>query len=190
MPRPANPRVRAALLEAGERLIHERGYNGAGVKEIVDAAGVPKGSFYGYFDSKEALLVAVVERYWEDVQARHGALLEDPGRSPLERIQAFFAAMADDHELRNFALGCLLGSMALEMSNVSEAARASLTGLFDQWEERLAAVLAEAELAGDPHELAAALIEAWEGAAMRGKIAQDREPYERFERVTLPRMLK
>ena len=51
MPRPANPRVRAALLEAGERLIHERGYNGAGVKEIVDAAGVPKGSFYGYFES-------------------------------------------------------------------------------------------------------------------------------------------
>jgi len=128
MPRPANPRVRAALLEAGERLIHERGYNGAGVKEIVDAAGVPKGSFYGYFESKEALLVAVVERYWEDVQARHGALLSDPGRPPRERIAVFFAAMADDHELRNFALGCLLGSMALEMSNVSEDARASLSG--------------------------------------------------------------
>ncbi len=47
MPRPADPRARAALLEAGERLIHERGYNGAAVKEIVDAAGVPKGSFYG-----------------------------------------------------------------------------------------------------------------------------------------------
>ena len=187
MPRPANPRVREALLDAGERLIHERGYNGAGVKEIVDAAGVPKGSFYGYFESKEALLVAVVERYWDDVQARHGALLEDSSRPPRERIQAFFAAMADDHELRNFALGCLLGSMALEMSNVSESARTSLTGLFEQWEARLAAVLDEAGL---PRELAAALIEAWEGAAMRGKIAQDREPYERFERVTLPRLLK
>jgi TetR/AcrR family transcriptional repressor of nem operon len=187
MPRPANPRVRAALLEAGERLIHERGYNGAGVQEIVDAAGVPKGSFYGYFESKEALLVAVVERYWDDVQARHGALLEDASRPPRERIAAFFAAMSDDHELRNFALGCLLGSTALEMSNPSDAARASLSSLFGQWEERLAAVLAEGGLA---RELAPALIEAWEGAAMRGKIAQDREPYERFERITLPRLLK
>jgi TetR/AcrR family transcriptional regulator, transcriptional repressor for nem operon len=187
VPRPANPRVRAALLEAGARLIHERGYNGAGVKEIVDAAGVPKGSFYGYFDSKEALLLAVVEHYWEDVQARHGALLDDASRPPRERIAAFFAAMSSDHEARDFALGCLLGSMALETSNSSEPARASLTGLFAQWEERLAAVLAEAGLA---RELAPVLIEAWEGAAMRGKVAQDRQPYERFERVTLPRLLK
>jgi TetR/AcrR family transcriptional regulator, transcriptional repressor for nem operon len=196
MPRPANPRARIALLDAGERLIHERGYNGAGVQDIVDAAGVPKGSFYSYFDSKEALLVEVVQRYWDDVEARHGALLEDDATPPLDRVSAFFAAMAGDHELHNFALGCLLGSTALEMSNISPPARATLNGLFDRWVERLGATLAVAqqrgELAkgGDVHELASALIEAWEGAAMRGKIAQDRTPYERFERVTLPRLLK
>ena len=119
MPRPANPRVRESLLDAGERLIHERGYNGVGVKEIVDTAGVPKGSFYSYFDSKEALVVEVVQRYWDAVEARHGALLEDEAAPPLERIRTFFAAMADDHELRKFTLGCLLGGMALELSNSS-----------------------------------------------------------------------
>ena len=117
MPRPANPRVRESLLDAGERLIHERGYNGVGVKEIVDTAGVPKGSFYSYFDSKEALVVEVVQRYWDAVEARHGALLEDEAAPPLERIRTFFAAMADDLELRQFAQGCLLGDMALELSN-------------------------------------------------------------------------
>ena len=115
MPRPANLRVRESLLDAGERLIHERGYNGVGVKEIVDTAGVPKGSFYSYFDSKEALVVEVVQRYWDAVEARHGALLEDEATPPLERIRTFFAAMADDHELRRFTQGCLLGDMALEL---------------------------------------------------------------------------
>jgi TetR/AcrR family transcriptional repressor of nem operon len=195
MPRPANLRVRASLLEAGERLIHERGYNRAGVKDIVDAAGVPKGSFYSYFDSKEALLVEVIKRYWGDLEARHGALLKDDATPPLARIGAFFAALADDHELHNFTLGCLLGNMALETSTISLRARATLTGLFGRWEDHLTATLAEAQQRGelpsdrDARELASALIESWEGAAMRGKVTHDRAPYERFERVTLPRLL-
>lgn len=195
MPRPANPRVRESLLDAGERLIHERGYNGVGVKEIVDTAGVPKGSFYSYFDSKEALVVEVVQRYWDAVEARHGSLLEDESAPPLERIRTFFAAMADDHELRGFAQGCLLGDMALELSNSSPAARTTLTGLFARWEARIAATLALAQerddLARDRdvQELAAALLEAWEGAAMRGKVQRDRTPYERFARITLTRLL-
>ena len=195
MPRPANPRVRESLLDAGERLIHEHGYNGVGVKEIVDTAGVPKGSFYSYFDSKEALVVEVVQRYWDAVEARHGALLEDEAAAPLERIRMFFAAMADDHELRQFARGCLLGSMALELSNSSPATRTTLTGLFARWEARIAATLALAQERGDlardrdVHELAAAVLEAWEGAAMRGKVQRDRTPYERFARITLTRLL-
>ena len=195
MPRPANPRVRESLLDAGERLIHEHGYNGVGVKEIVDTAGVPKGSFYSYFDSKEALVVEVVQRYWDAVEARHGALLEDEATPPLERIRTFFAAMADDHELRRFTQGCLLGDMALELSNSSPAARTTLTGLFARWEARIAATLALAQERGDlargrdVHELAATVLEAWEGAAMRGKVQRDRTPYERFARITLTRLL-
>ena len=195
MSRPANPRVRESLLDAGEQLIHQRGYNGVGVKEIVDTAGVPKGSFYSYFDSKEALVVEVVQRYWDAVEARHGALLEDEATPPLERIRTFFAAMADDHERRRFTQGCLLGDMALELSNSSPAARTTLTGLFARWEARIAATLALAQERGDlardrdVHELAAAVLEAWEGAAMRGKVQRDRTPYERFARITLTRLL-
>src|SRR4029077_7557358 len=141
MPRPANPAVREALLDSGGRLIHERGYNATGVKDIVDSAGVPKGSFYSYFDSKEALLVEVVQRYWDDVATRHGALLDDTSTAPLARIATFFTALADDHELRNYSLGCLLGSMTLEMSTISAPARDALTAIFAGWEERLAATL-------------------------------------------------
>ena len=49
MPRPANPDVRRRLLAAGLDLVHSRGFSASGVKDITDAAGVPKGSFYAYF---------------------------------------------------------------------------------------------------------------------------------------------
>ena len=63
MPRPSNPEVRKRLLAAGLDLIHLRGFAASGVKEITDAAGVPKGSFYAYFPSKEAFASAILDAF-------------------------------------------------------------------------------------------------------------------------------
>ena len=70
MPRPPNPEVRNRLLAAGLDLVHTRGFTASGVKDITDAAGVPKGSFYAYFASKEAFAAAILEHYWPI--SRHG----------------------------------------------------------------------------------------------------------------------
>ena len=64
-PRPANPETRSRLLERGADLICSRGFNAIGLQEITDAAGVPKGSFYNYFDSKEAFAVEILSEYWD-----------------------------------------------------------------------------------------------------------------------------
>ena len=68
----ARPDVRERLLDAGVEIFHRCGFNGCGVQEITEAAGVPKGSFYNHFVSKEALGAAVLDRYW---QQRAGAAL-------------------------------------------------------------------------------------------------------------------
>ena len=60
----ARPNVRERLLDAGVEIFHRCGFNGCGVQEITEAAGVPKGSFYNHFASKEALGAAVLDRYW------------------------------------------------------------------------------------------------------------------------------
>src|SRR6476659_11363181 len=70
MPRPSNPEVRRRLLAAGLDLVHARGFAASGVKDITDAAGVPKGSFYAYFPSKEAFAAAILDHYWSDIEAR------------------------------------------------------------------------------------------------------------------------
>jgi TetR/AcrR family transcriptional regulator, transcriptional repressor for nem operon len=195
VPRPANPEVRASLIAAGERLIHRRGFNGSGVKDVAAAAGVPKGSFYNYFPSKDAFVVAVVEEYWRSIEVRYGSILKDTTLAPRDRVIGFFRAMADDNELRDFTLGCLLGNMALELADGSPQMRGKLAELFARWETALAEALrdgqAQGEVAADRDvlELAATLVEAWEGAVMRGKIDQGRAAYERFESVVVPRLI-
>jgi len=196
MPRPPNPEVRSRLLQAGLDLVHARGFAASGVKDITDAAGVPKGSFYAYFPSKEALAEAILEHYWSDIQTRLLPILEGDGPAQ-ERITRFFHALADDHEAGDFLLGCLIGQMSLELSSSSERVRAELLRILDRWDGTLSACVRSGQSAAggirtdlDAAQLASLLIEAWEGAALRGKVTRSRTPYERFEAVTVPALLR
>ncbi|MFJ2721930.1 TetR family transcriptional regulator C-terminal domain-containing protein [Streptomyces sp. NPDC087437] len=195
MPRPANPLVRERLLTAGLELMHTNGFNGCGIKEITDSAGVPKGSFYSYFASKEDFAVAVLEHYWASIDRDFGFNLRDASRPPVERVTAFFLAMTDHNARRNFALGCLVGNMSLELADHSAEVREKLDHIMDRWTGLIAACLREAQASGDvpgdasPEELAFVIVEAWEGAVMQGRIRQRRDSYERFATVALPRLL-
>src|ERR1700748_2242178 len=104
MPRPPNPEVRKRLLAAGLGLVHARGFAASGVKDITDAAGVPKGSFYAYFASKEAFAAAILEHYWSDIERRILPILGEDGPAR-DRITRFFHALADEHEAGDFLLG-------------------------------------------------------------------------------------
>jgi TetR/AcrR family transcriptional regulator, transcriptional repressor for nem operon len=195
MPRPPNPEVRRRLLAAGLDLVHARGFAASGVKDITDAAGVPKGSFYAYFPSKEAFAAAILDHYWSDIEMRLLPILAADGLAQ-ERITRFFHALADEHESGEFLLGCLVGNLSLELGGSSESVRAELVRILDRWDAALTAcVRTGQDGAGDIRadldatELASLLIESWEGAAVRGKVTRSRAPYERFETITVPALL-
>lgn len=195
MPRPPNPDVPRRLLAAGLDLVHARGFAASGVKDITDAAGVPKGSFYAYFRSKEAFAAAILEHYWADIEARLLPILDADG-SARERITRFFHALADEHETGNFLLGCLVGNLSLELGGSSDQVRAELVRILDRWDTAVAECVRSGQSGSgeiradlDAKELAAQLIEAWEGAALRGKVTRSRGPYDRFEEVTVPALL-
>jgi TetR/AcrR family transcriptional repressor of nem operon len=195
MPRPANPEVRRRLLAAGLDLVHARGFTASGVKDITDAAGVPKGSFYAYFQSKEAFAAAILEHYWSDIESRLLPILEAPGPAQ-DRISRFFHELADEHEAGDFLLGCLIGNLSLELGGSSEPVRAELGAILDRWDAALEACVRSGQSGAgairadlDASELASLLIEAWEGAALRAKVTRSRTPYDRFEAVTVPALL-
>ncbi|OBH40086.1 TetR/AcrR family transcriptional regulator [Mycobacterium mantenii] len=195
MPRPPNSEVRNRLLAAGLDLVHAHGFSASGVKDITDAAGVPKGSFYAYFSSKEAFAAAILAHYWADIEARLLPILDEDGPAQ-ERITRFFHALADEHEAGDFLLGCLIGNLSLELGGTSEAVRTEIMRILDRW----GAAVTECVRSGQRRsggvrrdlaagELASQLIEAWEGAALRGKVTRSRAPYDRFEAHTVPALL-
>jgi TetR/AcrR family transcriptional repressor of nem operon len=176
--------------------VHERGFNGSGVQDITAAAGVPKGSFYNYFDSKETFAADILEDYWLSIETRHGAMLKDARVKPLVRVTRFFRALSRDHAQHQFALGCLIGNLSLELSNLSDETRQTLSAILARWQAALAECLREAQKQGempadlDPSEVASVAIEAYEGAVMRSKVEQSSDACERFVKVVLPRLLR
>ncbi|MEM6104895.1 TetR family transcriptional regulator C-terminal domain-containing protein [Mycobacterium sp. 050272] len=196
MPRPPNPDVRRRLLAAGLELVHARGFAASGVKDITDAAGVPKGSFYAYFPSKEAFAATILDHYWSDIETRLLPILNGEGLAQ-QRITRFFHALADEHESGEFLLGCLVGNLSLELAGSSEPVRAELARILQRWDTALTACVRSGQDGTgdirpdlDAAELASLLIESWEGAALRGKVTRSRAPYQRFETITVPALLR
>jgi len=175
--------------------VHRKGFNATSVQDITDAAGVPKGSFYNHFASKEALGVEVVRLYSEGA-ARLDAAVDDPGLPALERVRRSFAAKVDANVKAEYACGCLLGNFSTELSAQSEPIRHEVSASYAGWAAWLQTLLSQAQqedtLAADDDaaELAQAVIDAWQGAVLRSKAEQSRVPLDRFMKTLNTRFLK
>jgi TetR/AcrR family transcriptional repressor of nem operon len=191
--------VRDQLIESAVEVFHARGFNGCSVQDIVEAAGVPKGSFYNHFDSKEALGVEVVRVYTAIV----GAYVVEAGaadilsgdRPPLARIRAYFEAVIDQNVSCGVRKGCLLGNFATELAPHSTEIAKAVTNALDNWSAAVAQALAQAQETGDIAKdadvdaLARYLVDGYEGAAARAKLISDRAPMDEFIRTTFDFLL-
>src|SRR5580658_8733697 len=92
------------LIQAGLKTLLEKGFNGVGVQEITATAGVPKGSFYNHFESKEALGAEIVARYALGSSSRRD-LLADKSVPPLERLRRHYETLNERFVGSNFERG-------------------------------------------------------------------------------------
>jgi len=188
--------TRAHLLAVGVVVLTLRGYNGAGIKEIVDAAGIPKGSFYNYFASKEEFGVAVVEHYAANLLARMDAITADADYDPLTALSRYFAAIADSYEAAGTDDGCLLCNLGAEVPAQSRLIRQAMLRAFDAQQKHLTHILQEAQRMGQvrndlsTEDLADTLLNSWNGALIRMKNEQDVRPLRQFLTVQVGEMLK
>ena len=174
------------LIEEGTALFLERGYHDTGIQDLLAAAGVPKGSFYHHFRSKEAFGLAVIETYGRVSLEVLDSALGDGRYPPLERVRRFFAGAFEQFEAAGCRRGCLLGNLGQELSEVSEAFRSSISQQLDEWALRIAPCLEEAKHAGviaqetDTDGLARLLVDGFQGAALRMKLERGPAPLSRF----------
>lgn len=169
------------LLEAGLAMLLERGYHDLGIQPLLNATGVPKGSFYHHFRDKEDFALQVIDLYMEAVHAGLEACLGDRTRPPLARVRGFFEATREKYEEEGY-LGCLLGGLGQELSGTSEVFRHKVEECFALIAGRIAVCLEEACRAGDLpadtdcRQMADLLIDCWEGAALRTRLRRDPAP--------------
>ncbi|SDG36132.1 transcriptional regulator, TetR family [Bradyrhizobium sp. Rc2d] len=172
--RPDAPRAR--LLRTGVAILTEKGFSAVGVEEILDAAEVPKGSFYHYFDSKEAFGLALIDAYADYFARKLDRWFDDTERAPLDRLRDFIADARSGMARHRYRRGCLVGNLGQEMGVLPEPFRKRLAAVFRDWEARTSRCLRSAQEAGemsselDCEDLAQFFWIGWEGAVLRAKL--------------------
>ena len=179
----ANRDVKTQILDIAQSTMGSRGFSAVGLNEILKAAQVPKGSFYHYFESKEAFGVALLERYFSRYLAELDVLLgaTDDG-SAISRLMRYWQRWVDTQAGNDLQSRCLVVKLGAEVSDLSDYMRQVLEDGTDRVIERLTRELKRArqngEMAadGDASELAASLYQMWLGASMLAKVTQDDRP--------------
>jgi TetR/AcrR family transcriptional repressor of nem operon len=190
------PSLREKILTEGLKVVHERGFGAASVRDIVRAAGVPQGSFTNHFASKEAFGLAILNLYFETARAKIDATLRNDARGPLERIGAYIdMAIAPDgcEDPRN---GCLVGNFSAEVVEQSELLRLRLVEIFAETRAAIAYALEAAIAAGelpkgfDVAGVSEFILSGLQGAVLVAKAERDCAPVHRFKDLLFRTVLR
>ena len=193
MPKPSH---REALLEAGLQVVLAQGYCGASVRDIVQAAGVPQGSFTNHFRSKEAFGLEVLDRYFTLVRENIDKTLRNDSTAPLARLRKWVDLQIRYLEQAGMRSGCLIGNYGVETSDHSEAIRRRLVEIFAEIHESVVYCLKAAVTAGDLspatdcEEVAHFLYASLQGAILESKVQRSSEPLKRFKKVVFSTLLR
>ncbi|TDE37970.1 TetR/AcrR family transcriptional regulator [Antarcticimicrobium sediminis] len=176
--------TRRKILEAGRDLVRRQGFGGVGIARILSASGVPKGSFYYYFPSKEAFGQALLLDYVTDYLARFDALTTT-SLTAGEKLNRFWAAWLTQADSEGIASKCLVVKLAAEIADLSDEMREVLDQGVCQLVARIAELLREGGADAsvrkfvDPDATAQMLYAKWLGAAILAKLSRDDLPLRR-----------
>lgn len=164
------------ILAKGIDLLCEQGYNGTGLKQILDAVQIPKGSFYHYFDSKEAYAAQVVELYIDRLIEVFDNYLMHSSEDPLAQIKRTYGWMVAEFQRKQCREGCLLGNLAGELGATSPLCQAAMLSAYDKWFQRFVPIIERGQASGQVRQdvdaalLAETFWNAWEGSLLRMKV--------------------
>ncbi len=178
--------IRALLVRTGVAVLTEKGYSSVGIDEVLRSVQVPKGSFYHYFESKEAFGLVLITHYADYFACKLDSWLLDTATEPLQRLRNFILDAREGMARHDFKRGCLVGNLGQEMGALPESFRAQLEHVFLDWQARTATCLSEAQRANEiaSHHDCATLAQffwiGWEGAVLRAKLNRSPTPLDVF----------
>ncbi|MGB1257851.1 MAG: TetR/AcrR family transcriptional regulator [Thiolinea sp.] len=168
-----NSPTKDALLQEGIQQLAQNGYHGTGIKQILDAVKVPKGSFYNYFASKEAYVAEIIAQYNQQSIALFDQLIAASDAPALEKLEMLYSHMLEKYAAAQFQKGCLIGSLAAEIGHRYELCQTAMQLSVKNWQSRLINLITQAQQEGSirtdiaPEVLTEVLWSTWEGVLLK-----------------------
>jgi len=191
----AKPSHREKILTEGLKVVHERGFAGASVRDIVQAAGVPQGSFTNHFVSKEAFGLEIIDLYFDGTRQMVAQTLRNTSLSPIARVQAYVDFHKGALECAMHK-GCLFGNFTAESTEHSEPIRARLVEIYDWLTDIICFCLDEAIQAGalpmdfNSRQAALFIIASVQGAVLLAKAQRHTAALESFSTILATNVLR
>jgi TetR/AcrR family transcriptional repressor of nem operon len=192
----AKPSHREKLLTNGLRVMHERGFVGASVRDIVKAAGVPQGSFTNHFASKEAFSLEVLDLYFAHSSQLVDSTLRNDALPPLKRLGLYLEANHDSMSKCEMKNGCLYGNFSAEASDHSEVVRERLVQIFQEIQQAIAYCLKAAVKTKElppkfkAEEMAGFILASFQGAILLAKVQRSSAPVDSFKKIVFSTLLR
>lgn len=190
-----NKNIKSLLLEKGAEIVYIKGFNNTGINDILIAAGVPKGSFYHYFESKENFGIELIDHFLPRFLTSADMYLEKETTSYIQNLHDFFTDFLTFIKENNFVGGCPIANLSLEMSDLNEKIREKLKEAFELMNQKVVLFLKKAQENGElPKELdldatAQFILNSWEGALLRMKVTKNGDPMKVFDRFIFDKLL-
>jgi len=182
------------IIEKSIGLMYLNGYNGTSVKDITDAAGIPKGSFYNYFLGKEQYAIDAIDFYEENINCLVETLDND-SLEPLDRIKKFYKEKIKILEKRGVEYGCFVGNLSEEVGNNNE----NISKRADEFHKKIESVIVKNLMIAEKRNMLKKNVSAkilgdfilisWQGALLRAKVAKNILPVEEFYEVLTKELL-
>jgi TetR/AcrR family transcriptional repressor of nem operon len=176
--------VRDSIIAVGQRIMAAKGFSAVGLNEILNAASVPKGSFYHYFGSKDAFGQAMLTTYFEQYDAEMDRTLSRTDRSKAQCLLDYFQDWREGQSLQDCQGKCLAVKLGAEVADLSEAMRAAMklgtSSIVSRLAQAIEAGKADRSLTvvTEPGELAESLYQLWLGASVLAKVARTPQPFD------------
>ncbi|MGO1469367.1 MULTISPECIES: TetR family transcriptional regulator C-terminal domain-containing protein [Bacillota] len=174
------------IIQDSIRVMYLNGYNATSVQQLVDAADIPKGSFYYYFKTKEEYAFEALEYYMNDMGMERFLLFEDDQVLPLDRIKNFYRSKIDNLRDEDYKLGCFLGNLSQELADVNMEFSNITEKFYKQIAKRIEKCIVIAQETYnfkpiiEPTVLSNTIVNSWQGALVRMKSSRDNTPLDEF----------
>ena len=170
--------TRQHILDVGYQLIVEKGFTRVGLSQLLTHAGVPKGSFYHYFKSKEQFGEALITEYFANYQQRLDALFSESGMNGYEKLMHYWQKWIEVNDGTCSNQRCLVVKLSGEVSDLSDAMGLSLLDGASRIIALIARCIEEGMEDGsiqvkDSHVAANQLYYLWIGASLMSKLSQN-----------------